>query len=883
MDHLSKGASWVRADFHLHTRADKEFRSDREESDGVFTRKYVEQLKAEGVGVGVITNHNKLDYDEFNRLKKKARKEGILLLPGVELSVNDGARGIHCLIVFHTNWFLQGNNFAEQFLTVAFEGIPNRENENTRCNFSLGDLLTKLQEHRKAERDSFVILAHIEDNSGFCKELEGGRIQQLASNPLFSSSVLGMQKVRSTDVVRNLKQWFSESNCPLPAFVEGSDCKSLEKVGVAHRQKGQEKKSYIKIGDLNFDAVKFALKNHAIRIKPDTPPKNEHAHIKQIEFVGGKLNGKTIHFNADLNCLIGTPGAGKSSILETTRYILDIEFGDSAVSKNYKERVVENLLGSGGKGIATVVDKRGLEYRIERTLNEAPIITNDEGEVVELGISDSIISGLYFGQKDLSHIGDNFNQSFLDKFVGSQLAEVRNKIEQQQEEIKGTLKRLGQLRKVHDKADNLKLKIAEKREQIRLFEKYELADKLGRQKRFETDLMEVKTIEDQSRKELKALQDQAAKFERKVKKLNIKEDSQENPKAFEEVRSAIAFILEKTVQIRALLDESEKQGVEKIKQVYQDLSTLYSKEQEAFAEVRRSINVEGELKADDYLKYTRELKETEAALNSFEEELQEEAELQEKLKTQIEALYALHREEADIYQASIDKINAQETGVSIQFEPCSNKSEFSAFLQQTFQGTSLRKDHYEQITTHYNHPLAIFQDLDQPDSTLAGILSGGNLLLKFEERFLKRLSDLLTYLVPHRFELLYQDRKIGSYSVGERASALILFTLTMGDHDLIIIDQPEDDLNSQAIYSEVVETLLKSKSTRQFIFATHNPNIPVLGDCEQILCCQYFEDRLSYVSGGIDSEENQKNIIKIMEGGPEAFQKRTEIYSSWNG
>ncbi|MCB9267233.1 MAG: hypothetical protein H6558_19585 [Lewinellaceae bacterium] len=80
-----------------------------------------------------------------------------------------------------------------------------------------------------------------------------------------------------------------------------------------------------------------------------------------------------------------------------------------------------------------------------------------------------------------------------------------------------------------------------------------------------------------------------------------------------------------------------------------------------------------------------------------------------------------------------------------------------------------------------------------------------------------------------------------------------------------------------------METLLKSKHKTQFIFATHNPNIPVLGDCEQIFCCQYFEDKLQFTAGGIDSKDNQQNIIRIMEGGPEAFQKRTEIYAGWRG
>ncbi|EOU8887922.1 PHP domain-containing protein, partial [Escherichia coli] len=83
---FENGSCWVKVDFHLHTRADKEFRyageSDR------YIRDYVNALKAAEVSVGVITNHNKFDPGEFKVLRKAARREGMDLLPGVELSVN---------------------------------------------------------------------------------------------------------------------------------------------------------------------------------------------------------------------------------------------------------------------------------------------------------------------------------------------------------------------------------------------------------------------------------------------------------------------------------------------------------------------------------------------------------------------------------------------------------------------------------------------------------------------------------------------------------------------------------------------------------------------------------------------------------------------------
>ena len=62
-----------------------------------FVKKYIAQLKSESVSVGVITNHNKFDEGEYKALKKSGRKEGILILPGVELSVKE-ANGIHTLI-----------------------------------------------------------------------------------------------------------------------------------------------------------------------------------------------------------------------------------------------------------------------------------------------------------------------------------------------------------------------------------------------------------------------------------------------------------------------------------------------------------------------------------------------------------------------------------------------------------------------------------------------------------------------------------------------------------------------------------------------------------------------------------------------------------------
>jgi chromosome segregation protein len=105
--------------------------------------------------------------------------------------------------------------------------------------------------------------------------------------------------------------------------------------------------------------------------------------------------------------------------------------------------------------------------------------------------------------------------------------------------------------------------------------------------------------------------------------------------------------------------------------------------------------------------------------------------------------------------------------------------------------------------------------------------------------------------------------------------------LTLRESDLIIIDQPEDDLDNQTIYNDVIKVLKELKNTSQFIFATHNPNIPVLGDCEQVVSCSYDSKIIETNLGSIDDETIRKEIVNIMEGGKEAFNNRKRIYELW--
>lgn len=224
---FKNGSTWLRADFHLHTKADKEFTYQGE--DNSFISDYINQLSHKNIGIASITNHNKFDYNEYKALAKKARKEEIYVLPGVELSVNDGANGIHCLVIFNpTEWLENGTDYINQFIIQTFAGKHNYENENGCSNDNLIETIKKLNAF---EKDYFIIMAHIEQRSGFYNELNGGRIKELSGNPLFRKAVLGFQKVRKRDVIDKLNLWLDNN---LPAFVEGSDAKNIDGIGTGN-------------------------------------------------------------------------------------------------------------------------------------------------------------------------------------------------------------------------------------------------------------------------------------------------------------------------------------------------------------------------------------------------------------------------------------------------------------------------------------------------------------------------------------------------------------------------------------------------------------------------------------------------------------------------
>lgn len=143
------------------------------------------------------------------------------------------------------------------------------------------------------------------------------------------------------------------------------------------------------------------------------------------------------------------------------------------------------------------------------------------------------------------------------------------------------------------------------------------------------------------------------------------------------------------------------------------------------------------------------------------------------------------------------------------------------------------------------------------------------------------LSDLYNTLLQRYFDIglriKFNGKDLSELSMGERAVVLLKVLLALDDTPLLI-DQPEEHLDNRYIYNELVPAIRKAKTKRQIIIATHNANLVVNTDAEQIIIAKYDTGNLSCEVGTLENAAIRDQIKTILEGGDEAFKKREEKY-----
>lgn len=860
------GSRWVRADFHLHTRRDKEFKDTGSEND--FVARYVSALKQADIRVGVITNHNKFDREEFKALRKAAKQEDIYLMPGVELSVKDGRNGIHTLIVFHENWIDNRENadHINSFLGVTFAGQTNYDNNNARSNH---DLLETLRELDKFAKDYLLIFAHVEDSSGLLGALDGGRITELGKNELFCSRTVAFQKVRTRGKRENVKIWLSGW---YPSEVEGSDPKTLEEVG-----RGEQ--TFIKIGAFTFEAVQFSLKPGTDRLSDKAISKQVHSWIRAVAFQGGILDGKQFELSNEMNCLIGIRGSGKSAVLECLRFALELPLPESTeeLDLKYKQDLVRFALGSGGKVVVEVEDAQGRSYEIRRILNERADIYFD-GEL-RPGVRNPLKNPLFFGQKELVKRGEGSERELVERLLGSKLDTVRQEINTQRQRVLDVMINLDKLKDLDALEQEYQSKKKDAEFRLELFKKYGVEQQLQRQVEFNADVTHARRVADTVDSFIRSF-DAFLKEQESELTAQPKLESKENADIIADINSILDRIRKAPDSARQVLAEMRKDARalrEKLGEIERRRETL----KDDFASLERNLSEQLKqaggvnIRPDDFVKLNNELQKAKLALDEIAKSRARKNALRDELLKEMKRLSDMWHQEFKQIELEIKKLNESQTALRIIPHYKGDKVAFLKELQNYFRGSKLREATLKGVLDSHADFISVYEALDTICNNLG---DSGDV---FRRYFNEARASLLTWQVPNIFQIEYHGKELRDHSLGQRASALILFILSQRDNDVIVIDQPEDDLDNQTIFEDVIKLVRELKKGIQFIFATHNANFPVLGDAEQVGACSFAGRSADILVGSIDEPGIQKAIVSIMEGGHEAFARRKEIYQLW--
>ena len=130
-----------------------------------------------------------------------------------------------------------------------------------------------------------------------------------------------------------------------------------------------------------------------------------------------------------------------------------------------------------------------------------------------------------------------------------------------------------------------------------------------------------------------------------------------------------------------------------------------------------------------------------------------------------------------------------------------DKDAFAAFMKEIFRGSRIREGVFQGLASIFPDLGGMYRDVEKVKTVV------GNSSETFDRYFAENMKSLLTWQVPNKYTVNYRDKELKHHSLGQRASALILFVLSQQENDVIIIDQPEDDLDNQDLQNEIINIM----------------------------------------------------------------------------
>ena len=859
-----------------------------EEAD--YNKQILRQCQDNHIEVVGLADHGKVEHSEA--LRNLLQNNGITVFPGFEITSSEK---IHMVCLYPEDDSLADLN--QHLGQLMGENSTRLAQEPTHpSSLSCEQIATKVIH----EQDGFWYAAHITGNNGLLKlDGSGGSHVQLwkkeelvragqIPGPIEDLRVNHNNERKYREIIENKNPDYKREK-PV-VVINAKDIKKPETLS------DQSASCLVKMTKPNFPAFKQAFYDPESRIRLNHQiPKNPYSVIESIQWQGAGFFSEThLGISKNLNAIIGGRGTGKSTLIEGIRYVLDLPTGGQ--DNRALEALRKNNLGD-SKITLNVTSKAqsGQRYTISRRYGEQTIVKNEQGQPSHLNIRDILPDVVLLGQNEILEIekDDSAKLALINDFLPDS-----HEFDETLREIK---RRLADNRKKWIKADEDFDRLnAVVQQEPKLKEQVAQFKKLGIEKKLKNvDLLEKETsIQTDIRRQIELVEKWLKDYE-EVFELEFLQDARINPLPNKVILSEIRGILEVLKDQLDGLIQQAKRHVEDALNKQDALQTNWNNNadkikdelQKAIAGLPEQAGKTGKTLGREYTSIVKAL----TLMDKQKNEHKRQEKLIEAIKKERDILLEKYRDTAfnrfaDLKKAA-ERLNQKELKgkVRIRVERCGNPGSLKDFLLK-IEGIGEGRIRWLDQTVDVDL-LAWSKWIEGKNSQafMDKYASAGlqhSTVDKLLNLNLQKRLELEEIELKDRVEIelnVARDgeenyKPLNDLSTGQKCTA-ILNLLLSGRDDPLIIDQPEDHLDNAFIADRIVHDLRNLKTKRQFIFATHNANIPVFGDAELIAVLYSDKDGGKVIEiGAIDKLEVRERAAEILEGGKAAFEMRRRKY-----
>jgi ABC-type lipoprotein export system ATPase subunit len=614
--------------------------------------------------------------------------------------------------------------------------------------------------------------------------------------------------------------------------------------------------------------------------------------IRKFRVFGGFLDGVLIEFGKGLNCIIGPRGAGKSTVLELIRFALDAMPGREG---DPLRRRIENVVRTnlqGGRVELEIETKDGMAYTITRTLDSEPIVMDSNGNPISLKGSRLIPADVY-SQNQIENIAEtpHYQLDLIDKFAEAELTPIVQSLEMLEIDVQANT---GQIIPLLQQQTRLTEQIKERplvEEKLKAFTKAGGQDAAAINKAHT-----LKALRDRETNAIGSASDVLKTQAQHIKKIKGSLAG-ELPALFsnELLDGPNGKLLKESLKLlhsaATEADDFLEQAVDRLRAAYEKLKSLNESLSQAHAtqeiEFRKLIEKHKETQAqsvertklerrrNELIGMERQLTDVTKQLNNLE---QHRTDLMTQLSERRDERFAARMHVAQVLNDEL------KPAINVEVRQFGEREQYRLLVERALSNSGVRKQLVGQRVITNLAPSELYDIVRSKG--LRDLMSRCQLNENQATAVLNEMSkpenlyELETVGMDDAPSVQLNDggsyKDSGSLSTGQKCTAILPILLFESANPLLI-DQPEDNLDNGFVFDTVVKSIHKVSGSRQLIFVTHNPNIPVLGEASRVMVLQSNGQSASLrATGNVDA--CKEHIVTLLEGGEEAFKKRMHRY-----